>query len=112
MLNKPRCNFFQILGYFSGTFLENTFCDTLAVDFRPKGEFAIARRGQCNFLQKTQVAQLAGFKGEPHFLTRRVSTVKFDQILGRTLWSCGLMHHVLDWQVGGSNPDRDAISFG
>ena len=30
---------------------------------------------------------------------------------GRALWFCGLMHHVLDWEVEGSNLAA-AISFG
>jgi hypothetical protein len=57
-----------MLGYLSGHFLNDHLCDSLPPDFERKGEFAIARRGHCSFLQKAQVAQLAGFKGSKNFL--------------------------------------------
>ena len=54
---------FQLLGYFSNDHFEDHLCGNYPPDFVPKTEIAIARRGHCSFLQKTQVAQLAGFKG-------------------------------------------------
>jgi len=54
--------------------LQDLFCENLSTAFEPKGAVAVIRRGHCSFLQKIQVAQLAGFKG--NFLEDTYLTVK------------------------------------
>ena len=62
----------------------------------------LSRPPSCEAPRQPTIYELNKTELNNGFISNFLSTDFYNEIK-KIIWSCGLMHHVLDWEVGGSN---------